>query len=753
MSCVLFKRACRFASAASVLALFSTVSAQTPADSVQNDSLLTLSPTMKVNVMRLEVEPEKLPQKIEIIDELDLALTPAQDITDVLKKNASIDVIQYPGLLSGVGIRGFRPSFAGINQRTLTLIDGRPSGATNLASLQPYNIERIEVVKGPVSALYGPQAMGGVINIVPKRSTGDIKTQLKLKAGSYETFEAVAHSGGSIVKYLSFDFSGMVYDQGKDFRIGSNYSLSKLNDEKYPGTATHILANGDSADVKDDIGAGTIRHYTKYDKHDFSLRLGTALLDDRLTIDVRGEMFGADAVETPSDIAHGDGGGMKGFYRNDEETVIRGDFGLNKFKLLQYWAKESSQNYEDFAYGDTMYTSYSSGTEWMGFQAKDDIHIPTGDFILNPVVTLGFDFNTAEAWSRRWEDANTEVAPYSPNSRQKDLGIYTQLFGDLKDGLATATVGLRFDVITAEILESEFFPNNSAREESFNVFSPSYGLTFSPLKLASGVEDYSLTLYHNLGKGFIPQSARNLAGYSVGKPDTSGRVQIVRGNPELEPEQNITVDGGVRAGIKTIGLDMSIGFYRTTVENFVQSSQDSVPPGMTAIYNGVEYPVAAIITYENNDNLTTMAGLEWDLEWNILRLFDRPDKFAIGTNGHAVLVSENVTATDTSEVFNVRNPNFSVSLNYDDARRISARLQTRFSGKQKDTDWSYAGGYPYPDIIYAPFLVTDFSLRVKVNEHHTVGASVANITDENYYEKRGYNQPGRTFGLDYELSF
>ena len=131
---------------------------------------------------------------------------------------------------------------------------------------------------------------------------------------------------------------------------------------------------------------------------------------------------------------------------------------------------------------------------------------------------------------------------------------------------------------------------------------------------------------------------------------------------------------------------------------------------------------------------------------------DRLDRPIVQRTG-AVLVSENVTATDTSEVFNVRNPNFSVSLTYDDTRRISARLQTRFSGKQKDTDWSYAGGYPYPDIIYAPFLVTDFSLRVKVNEHHTVGASVANLTDENYYEKRGYNQPGRTFGLDYELSF
>jgi len=757
MSCALFKRVSRFASAASVFSIISTVSAQTPADSSTGDSVLTLSPTMKVNVMRLEIKPEKLPQKIEVIDDLDLALTPAQDITDVLKKNASIDVIQYPGLLSGVGIRGFRPSFSGINQRTLTLIDGRPSGATNLASLQPYNVERIEIIKGPMSALYGPQAMGGVVNVVPKYSTGDINTQLRFKTGSYETFEAVAHSGGSIGKFLNFDFSGMVFDQGKDFRIGSNYSLSKLNDERYPGTATHILANGDSVDVKDDIGAGTIRHYTKYDKHDFSLRVGTALLDNRLTIDIRGEMFGADAVETPGDIATVDAdGGMKGFYRNDQEVVVKGDLGINKFKAVQYYAAENSNYFEKIAYGDTMYTSYAGNTEWLGFQVKDDIHIPTGDFILKPIITAGLDYNSVEASSRCWQNRNTEIAPSSPNSRQEDLGIYTQLFGDLKDGLVTATVGLRYDAITAEILKTNLIPTSKANRESFNVFSPSYGLTISPLKRIGGIGDYSLTLYHNFGKGFIPQSAYNIAGYSVGKPDATGHVQRTVGNPDLKPEENITVDCGVRGEIKPLGLNIGLGMYRTTVENFAQKISSPAPAGSNDTYDGITYPTSTIVTYRNNENLTIMSGFEWDLEWNILRLFDRKEELAIGTNGHAVIVSDNITgpdtARDTSEVFNVRNPNYSISLTYNDGRRISARLQTRFSGKQKDTDWS-APVYPYPDIIYPAFLVTDFSMRVKINEHHAIGASVSNITDENYYEKRGYNQPGRTFGLDYELSF
>jgi len=272
-----------------------------------NDTLVTL-PSMTVSVTRLDVEPEKLPQKIEIVDSLDLKLTVADDITDVLKKNASIDVIQYPGVLAGVGIRGFRPgSGSGLNQRTLTLFDGRPSGSSNLATMQVYNIDHIEVVKGPVSALYGPQAMGGVVNIVPKRSIGTIRSSVKGSMSSFETMEAVAHSGGSLFKYLNYDLSAAVFNRGKDYRIGSNYALGDLDKDRYSGNTKNlyfrdIIANGDTTivvdtvNVKDIQGKGTIRHYTKYDKQNFALRLGTDLFDDRISVDVRGEMFGADGV-------------------------------------------------------------------------------------------------------------------------------------------------------------------------------------------------------------------------------------------------------------------------------------------------------------------------------------------------------------------------------------------------------------------------------------------------------------------------
>jgi outer membrane receptor protein involved in Fe transport len=78
-----------------------------------------------VTASRVETRLAETPQKVEVIDAVDIERSIASDLTDVLKKNAGVDVVQYNGALSGIGIRGFRPQFSGINKRSLLLIDGR----------------------------------------------------------------------------------------------------------------------------------------------------------------------------------------------------------------------------------------------------------------------------------------------------------------------------------------------------------------------------------------------------------------------------------------------------------------------------------------------------------------------------------------------------------------------------------------------------------------------------------------------------
>ncbi len=124
-----------------------------------------------------------------VISRADIERAQANDIADLLRLHAGLDIGRSggPGQLTSVFIRG------GESDHTLVLIDGvriNPStiGGAALANLTPEVIERIEIVKGPRSTLYGSDAIAGVINIITRAPTGQ-SGQLMVRQGSYDTRE------------------------------------------------------------------------------------------------------------------------------------------------------------------------------------------------------------------------------------------------------------------------------------------------------------------------------------------------------------------------------------------------------------------------------------------------------------------------------------------------------------------------------------------------------------------------------------
>lgn len=101
-----------------------------------------------------------------------------------------------PGANSGIFIRGANTG------HTLVLVDGIPftsatAGQASLESLPLSHIERIEIVRGPASALYGPDALGGVIQIFTRRGEGRPRLDAFAGAGTYDTREAQLGYSGS----------------------------------------------------------------------------------------------------------------------------------------------------------------------------------------------------------------------------------------------------------------------------------------------------------------------------------------------------------------------------------------------------------------------------------------------------------------------------------------------------------------------------------------------------------------------------
>lgn len=125
-----------------------------------------------------------------VIDRATLARNPSAELTDLLRMHAGIEIARDggPGQRSSIFIRGAE------SNHTLVMIDGvkiNPGtiGAAAIQNISPEMIERIEIVKGPRSTLFGSDAIGGVINIITKRAGDTTNYTAALGGGSFNTRE------------------------------------------------------------------------------------------------------------------------------------------------------------------------------------------------------------------------------------------------------------------------------------------------------------------------------------------------------------------------------------------------------------------------------------------------------------------------------------------------------------------------------------------------------------------------------------
>jgi len=122
----------------------------------------------------------------------------AETVREVLRTVPGLSLSQSGtlGTVTSTFLRGSNSS------HTLFLIDGVPvnsptNGQFDLADLTTDNVERIEIVRGPQSTLYGSAAMGGVVNIITRTGRGTPTYRVRLEGGKHSTFrETVSSAGG-----------------------------------------------------------------------------------------------------------------------------------------------------------------------------------------------------------------------------------------------------------------------------------------------------------------------------------------------------------------------------------------------------------------------------------------------------------------------------------------------------------------------------------------------------------------------------
>ncbi|WP_374257981.1 catecholate siderophore receptor CirA [Yokenella regensburgei] len=188
--------------------------------------------TLVVTASATEQSVKDAPASISVITEEDLQRRPVNNLKDVLKDVPGVQLTNEGDNRKGVSLRGLDSSY------TLILVDGKRVNSRNVVFRHndfdlnwiPVDaIERIEVVRGPMSSLYGSDALGGVVNIITKKvgtkwtSTLSADTTIQEHRDRGDTWNGQFYTSGPLVDgLLGMKAYGSFSKRGKDDQQLSN---------------------------------------------------------------------------------------------------------------------------------------------------------------------------------------------------------------------------------------------------------------------------------------------------------------------------------------------------------------------------------------------------------------------------------------------------------------------------------------------------------------------------------------------------
>lgn len=167
---------------------------------------------------------------VTIIDRETIERAGAIGLADVLARIPGVEITRNGGIANsgGLFIRG------GESRHTAVLVDGvridsqSTSGGASLSAIPLSQIDRIEIVRGPTSAVYGSDAVAGVIQIFTKKSQGAFSPSIGFGYGSDNTKKLDLYASGSAGEAGAFDYSvGLSHASSDGFSVRRGYNPDK----------------------------------------------------------------------------------------------------------------------------------------------------------------------------------------------------------------------------------------------------------------------------------------------------------------------------------------------------------------------------------------------------------------------------------------------------------------------------------------------------------------------------------------------
>jgi len=170
----------------------------TPAAAQMNMSPTRVVDPVVVTATKLETPAQQLGASVTVVDGEDFQTFHYPSVDEALRQVPGVEIRRSGsfGKTTSISIRGANPS------QVQVLVDGvrvkSPTlGQAELSDISPDLIERIEVIRGPQSTLYGADAIGGVVNIITKKGKGPFSATVEQQIGNYDTYVTRANALGS----------------------------------------------------------------------------------------------------------------------------------------------------------------------------------------------------------------------------------------------------------------------------------------------------------------------------------------------------------------------------------------------------------------------------------------------------------------------------------------------------------------------------------------------------------------------------
>ena len=453
-------------------------------------------------------------------DPLDITQSTIEMSGAELQRSLGASVAQTLAREPGMSVRfngpaASTPVIRGLSgERILVLQDGdraadlSSTAADHGLTVDPNAAQRIEVVRGPASLLYGSSALGGVVNVI----TNDIPTTVPQHLEGFSSMQSEGATPGTAVSF------GLTAPVGGAWAVSARVGVRNTQDQAVGGGAT--LANTFNR-------TGNTLLSTGYSSDHFHAGVALKLYDFNYGL--------------PSPVGDPEAG--RQIRGNRQELRFRGDRGFDGSWLSYLRVDVSLQAYahDEIENSGVIATRFRLSTQTLNLTGKTRFAGLEG--------AIG-----VQGLFRQYESLGSEALTQPVNT--SGIGLFVYQERPLTDGKLPIKLqaGARVDFVTIASVDAAatFGPG---RTTNLNNFSGSLGLSWP---LAEGI-----SLGASIARAFRAPSVEEL--YSRAYHAASGSFDI--GDQSLRPETNLGVDGVLR--VQRGGLDAQVAAYTSTIENFV----------------------------------------------------------------------------------------------------------------------------------------------------------------------------------------